>query len=204
MRLLGFLVFAYLAGSLNFAVCVMGILGKGDPREAFSGNAGTTNVYRLAGRGWAAFVLCLDAGRGAGLAVLALALLPPDLVSWVGLALVLGNRFPLFHGFRGGKGVASYLGFCMPVAPWGTALACLLWVIVHRLVRLPFVASVCMILTLGGAVVAATGFQGASAAGTVVAVLFILCNHKGNLIALRAARKWGDSSPISSGENRGK
>ena len=82
-------------------------------------------------RGWAAVVLLLDVGRAVGLAALALALLPFALVPWVGLALVAGNRFPCFHGFRGGKGVASYLGFTIPIAPWGAAA------VVPRLGRRP-------------------------------------------------------------------
>ncbi len=95
MRLAGLLLFTYLAGSINFAIIVLRLLGKEDPRTKFSGNAGTTNVYRQAGWGWAAVVLLLDVGRAAALAALALALLPFAFVPWIGLALVAGNRFPL-------------------------------------------------------------------------------------------------------------
>ena len=159
MRL--WLLFTYLAGSINFAIIALRLLGKEDPRTKFSGNAGTTNVYRQAGWGWAALVLLLDVGRAAALAALALALLPFAFVPWIGLALVAGNRFPCFHGFRGGKGVASYLGFVVPIAPWGAAAACLAWVAVHRIVRIPFIASFCMILVLGRAVAAAGDSRGA-------------------------------------------
>ena len=97
-------------------------------------------------------VLLLDVGRAVGVASLALAFLPFAFVPWIGLALVAGNRFPCFHGFRGGKGVASYLGFVVPIAPWGAAAACLAWVAIHRIVRVPFIASFVMILVLGWAV----------------------------------------------------
>ena len=81
MRLALILLFAYFAGSINFAIILLGLLGKEDPRTKFSGNAGTTNVYRQAGRGLAAVVLLLDAGRAVGLAALALYFLPAALVS---------------------------------------------------------------------------------------------------------------------------
>jgi glycerol-3-phosphate acyltransferase PlsY len=197
MRFTGLLLLTYLAGSVNFAIIVLGFLGKEDPRRVFSGNAGTTNVYRQAGKGWAAVVLILDVGRAAALAALALAFLHTTWVPWIGLALVAGNRFPLFHGFRGGKGVAGYLGFILPIAPWGAAASCLVWVAVHRIARIPFIASFFMILTLGGAAIAASGCRAVSIAGTMVTVLLIFFNHKENILSL--ARKRGDSSPIFPG-----
>jgi glycerol-3-phosphate acyltransferase PlsY len=189
MRLAELILFAYLAGSINFAIIVLGLLGKEDPRTLFSGNAGTTNVFRQARLRWAALVLILDVGRAVGLAALALAFLPATLVPWVGLALVAGNRFPLFHRFRGGKGVAGYLGFTLPIAPWGVVLACLIWVAVHRVVRLPFIASFCKILILGGATIMAIGAQGMTIAGSAATLLLIVFNHKGNIRSLMEARE---------------
>jgi glycerol-3-phosphate acyltransferase PlsY len=189
MRFAGLLLFTYLAGSVNFAIIALRLLGKEDPRTRFSGNAGTTNVYRQAGWGWAALVLLLDVGRAAALAALALALLPNAHVPWVGLALVAGNRFPCFHGFRGGKGVASYLGFALPIAPWGAAAACLAWVAVHRIVRIPFVASFCMILVLGRAIAAAGDWEAFPIAGTAATVALIIFNHKKNIVTLLDERR---------------
>jgi glycerol-3-phosphate acyltransferase PlsY len=170
MRFAGLLLLTYLLGSVNFAIIILRLLGGEDPRTTFSGNAGTTNVYRQAGRGWAAVVLLLDTGRAVGLAALALAMLPFALVPWIGLALVAGNRFPCFHRFRGGKGVAGYLGFTILIAPWGAALSCLAWVVVHRIAAIPFIASFFMILILGGATVAVSGGQPLPMAGTAVTV----------------------------------
>ncbi len=189
MRLAGLLLFTYLAGSINFAIIALRILGKEDPRTKFSGNAGTTNVYRQAGWAWAAVVLLLDVGRAAALAALALALLPFAFVPWIGLALVAGNRFPLFHGFRGGKGVASYLGFAIPIAPWWVAAACLAWVAVHRIVRIPFIASFFMILIIGRGIAAAGGGEALSIAGTAATVLLIVFNHKRNIVTLLDERR---------------
>lgn len=189
MRLAGLLLLAYLAGSVNFAIVALRLLGREDPRTRFSGNAGTTNVYRQAGKGWAALVLLLDVGRAAALAALALALLPFAFVPWIGLALVAGNRFPCFHRLRGGKGVASYLGFAIPIVPWGAAVACLVWVAVHRIVGIPFVASFFMILVLGGAGVIAGGAEAVPAAGTAATVLLIIFNHRTNIAALIEERR---------------
>jgi glycerol-3-phosphate acyltransferase PlsY len=189
MRLILILFFAYFAGSINFAIIFLGLLGKEDPRTKFSGNAGTTNVYRQAGGGWAAVVLLLDAGRAVGLAALALYFLPAALVPWVGTALVVGNRFPCFHRFQGGKGVASFLGFTILIAPWGTVLSCLVWVVVYGIVRIPFIASFFMVLILGGATAASGDSQAFSIAGTVVTVLLIFLSHRKNIVTLLAQRR---------------
>jgi glycerol-3-phosphate acyltransferase PlsY len=189
MRLAGILLLTYLIGSINFAILVLRLLGKVDPRTQFSGNAGTTNVYRQAGRGWAAVVLLLDIGRAAALAALALGLLPFALVPWIGFALVAGNRFPCFHGFRGGKGVAGYLGFTVLISPWAAALSCLVWVIVHWIGHIPFIASFFMILTLGAGVVVASGGEALPIAGIVATVLLIVFNHRKNIVTLLAERR---------------
>ena len=189
MRLTLMLLLAYFAGSINFAIILLGLLGREDPRTKFSGNAGTTNVYRQAGIGWAAVVLLLDTGRAVGLAALALYLLPAPLVPWVGTALVAGNRFPCFHRFQGGKGVASFLGFTIPIAPWGAVLSCLVWVVVYGIVRIPFIASFFMVLILGGATAWSGDPQAVSIAGTVATVLLIFFNHRKNIVTLLAERR---------------
>jgi acyl phosphate:glycerol-3-phosphate acyltransferase len=189
MNLALLLLLAYLAGSINFAIIILGLLHKEDPRTKFSGNAGTTNVYRQAGRGWAAIVLFLDAGRAVGLAALALFFLPAVLLPWVGTALVAGNRFPCFHRFQGGKGVASYLGFTILIAPWGALLSCLAWVIVYGIVRIPFIASFFMVLILGGSAAWSGDSQAVSIAGTFATVLLIFLNHWKNIVTFLAHRQ---------------
>jgi glycerol-3-phosphate acyltransferase PlsY len=189
MRLALILLLAYFAGSINFAIILLRLLGKEDPRTKFSGNAGTTNVYRQAGIGWAAVVLLLDAGRAVGLSALALWGLPAALVPWVGAALVAGNRFPCFHRFQGGKGVASFLGFTIPIAPWGALLSCLVWVAVYGVTRIPFIASFFLILTLGGVTVWAGDPGAASIIGTAVTVLLIFFSHRKNIVNLLAERR---------------
>lgn len=98
---------AYLAGSVNFAIIFFKLTGRKDPRLGFSGNAGTTNVYRQAGMVWAAVIFLLDIGRAMLVAVLAMYYLEPAWLPWAGYFLVLGNSYPCFHEFRGGKGVPT-------------------------------------------------------------------------------------------------
>jgi len=112
------LILAYIAGSINFAILLFKILGREDPRNKFSGNPGTSNVYRQAGMHWAAMVLILDMGRAVFIALISLNLLKTNYVPWIGFALILGNRFPCFHQFKGGKGVANFLGFAAVINPY--------------------------------------------------------------------------------------
>jgi glycerol-3-phosphate acyltransferase PlsY len=184
----GVLLVAYLAGSVNFAIILSRLTGREDPRTKFSGNAGTTNVYRQAGKGLAALVLILDIGRAVALMLVLLHFLPFEHFSWIGLGLIMGNRFPCFHRFRGGKGVASYLGLALPITPMGTLLSCIVWVLVYTIVRIPFIASFFMILTLGGAVVAVSDADAISIIGTVVTVLFLFINHSKNIVTFVGER----------------
>jgi glycerol-3-phosphate acyltransferase PlsY len=127
---------AYAAGSINFSILLFRILGKGDPRKEFSGNAGVTNVYRQGGYLWATVVLLMDLARAMGIALISTSLLQMELVPWVGLGLILGNRFPCFHNFRGGKGVANYLGFTTVIAPLAAGVAALSWVVTYSIFRI--------------------------------------------------------------------
>lgn len=178
------MLLAYLAGSVNFAILFLKLAGKGDPREVFSGNPGVANVHRSAGWWWAGGILILDVIRAMLLAWLALRFLPLPLIPWIAFALVLGNRFPCFHAFRGGKGVAAYLGFALLLSPWISLFSALLWPALYRLVRLTFLASFVMILFLAAGVLNRCGQAPSSWAATGATVLLIVWNHRKNISAL--------------------
>lgn len=180
---------AYLAGSLNVSIILFSLAGKGDPRSRFSGNAGTVNVWRQAGLGWAAAVLALDMARGVLLALLAVRFLPPAFVPWVGFALISGNRYPCFHRFRGGKGVAAYLGFSLPlIAPFMAAAACAAWAGLYAVTKIPFISSFVLITVLAVSAIMCQDNLTA-AAGVLATLLFIYWNHRGNIRQLLQKRK---------------
>ncbi len=174
-------LFAYLAGSVNFAILFFKVMKKGDPRAFYSGNPGVTNVYRLAGWAAAALVLLLDMGRAAAVAAAAMYFLSPAGAAWTGLALLAGNRYPCFHEFKGGKGVANYLGFSAVIVPWGALASAVVWAVGFLLVRIPFVASFYMVSVIAGATIYKWLHAPAAVAGTAATVLFIVFNHRSNL-----------------------
>lgn len=180
-RIILICLLAYLAGSVNFAILFFKIAGRADPRRSFSGNAGTTNVYRQAGMPWAVLVFALDIGRAVAVAALAMHFINGEWLAWAGFFLVLGNSFPCFHGFRGGKGVANYLGFTLLIAPWAALLAALIWVLIYGVKRVPFIASFFMVATLS--VGLAEPFQWALPAisGALATFALIVLNHRRNI-----------------------
>jgi glycerol-3-phosphate acyltransferase PlsY len=178
---------AYVAGSVNFSLLVFRFTGRDDPRRHGSGNPGATNVYRQAGIGWAAAVMLLDVGRAVGVALVANSVLPFWQVTWVGFGLILGNRFPCFHGFRGGKGVANYLGFTLAIAPAWAVLGALAWGTAHLIWRTPFLSSFAMVVVLAAGTTVAGGgnWQG----GAVATAVFIVACHHRNI-----RERWGRQS----------
>jgi acyl phosphate:glycerol-3-phosphate acyltransferase len=172
---------AYLAGSINFSIVLFRIFGWEDPRTRFSGNPGVTNVYRQAGWAAAAAVLIMDMGRAAGVAVAALHVLPHPLVPWAGLALIVGNHLPCLHGFKGGKGVANFLGFCAVLMPLGTMISLGAYLVVFAVVRTAFLASfgILAVLTFFGLRLWWPDPLGTSA--FLITVVSIVWYHRGNI-----------------------
>ena len=173
---------AYLAGSINFAIVFFKLAGKTDPRLSFSGNAGTTNVYRQAGYFWAAVILLLDLGRALGVAALAVYYLEVRYLPWAGFFLVLGNSFPCFHNFRGGKGVANYLGFTALISPWMALASAAIWLIAYGIGRITFIASFFMVFALALGQAFTLHWKFSALAGAAATFLLILFNHRKNII----------------------
>ena len=110
---------AYLMGSLSTAVIVSKLFGLPDPRQQGSKNPGATNVLRLGGRKAAAITLAGDAVKGLIPVMLAQYLgATTDMIAAVGLAAFLGHLYPVFFGFKGGKGVATALGVLSGFSGW--------------------------------------------------------------------------------------
>ena len=126
----------YLLGSVATAVIVSRALGAADPRSGGSGNPGATNVLRLAGRRAAALTLAGDVVKGVVPVFAAQAAgLPPGPVALTGLAAFLGHLYPVFFGFRGGKGVATALGALLGIEPLLGCAVLATWLLVAGVSR---------------------------------------------------------------------
>ncbi|MGY6634154.1 MAG: glycerol-3-phosphate 1-O-acyltransferase PlsY [Alkalilacustris sp.] len=131
----------YLLGSIPAGVVLARVFGLGDLRRIGSGNIGATNVLRTGNKLAAALTLVLDAGKGALAVGLAWLWLGPDAAQAAGLAAFLGHLFPVFIGFRGGKGVATFLGVMLALAPLVGIAACATWAAVAGYFRISSLAA---------------------------------------------------------------
>jgi glycerol-3-phosphate acyltransferase PlsY len=181
---LGALLGGYLLGSVPFGLLLTRASGLGDIRQVGSGNIGATNVLRTGRKGLAAATLVLDAGKGAAAVLLAATLAGPEAALWAGAGAVLGHLFPVWLGFRGGKGVATGLGVLL-AAGWPVgAVACAVWLVVAKLARF---SSLAALTAFASAPLAATLLAGPGLVklSLVIAVL-VFARHHANIRRLLA------------------
>ena len=138
---------AYLVGSLSFAVIVSRLMGLNDPRTYGSGNPGATNVLRSGNKAAAVATLVLDALKGYVPVLLAVVYGPAfglgeGTVAMVGLAAFLGHLWPVFFGFKGGKGVATAAGVLMGINPWLGLATLVTWAIIAAFFRYSSLAAI--------------------------------------------------------------
>ncbi len=126
----------YLLGSLSSAVLVSRMLGLADPRTTGSRNPGATNVLRYGGKRAAILTLAGDVAKGVIAVVLARLATDDSLtLALTALAAFVGHLYPVFFGFRGGKGVATALGVWLALVPWVGALLLVTWLLVALVFR---------------------------------------------------------------------
>lgn len=141
------LLAAYLIGSVSFGVVVSKLMGLADPHTYGSGNPGATNVLRTGNKKAALFTLLGDVGKGV-LAVLLARWLAPSLglsdmiIMLVGLAAFIGHLYPVFHGFKGGKGVATAGGVLLALNPLHGLAVLATWLAVAFLTRYSSLAAI--------------------------------------------------------------
>ncbi|MDF3852866.1 glycerol-3-phosphate 1-O-acyltransferase PlsY [Paracoccus sp. P2] len=136
MSLILWAVIGYLLGSIPFGIVITRALGLGDLRRIGSGNIGATNVLRTGNKPAALATLLLDSGKGAIAVLLARWLAGPDAALVAGAAAFLGHLFPVWLGFRGGKGVATFLGTLLAL-DWRLGLsACGIWLLTAAVGRI--------------------------------------------------------------------
>ena len=132
---------AYLLGAVPFGIVITRAMGLGDLRAIGSGNIGATNVLRTGNKRAAAATLLLDAAKGAVAVLLARALVSEDAAQLAGLAAFLGHLFPVWLGFRGGKGVATFLGVLIALAPPVGLACCAVWAATAAITRISSMAA---------------------------------------------------------------
>ncbi len=186
-------VAAYLLGSIPFAIVVSRAAGLADPRSFGSGNPGATNVLRSGNKGAAAATLALDALKGWFAVWLAARFgdrfgIDEVGVAAVALAVFVGHLYPVFFGFKGGKGVATALGVLAAIGWWLGLGTLLTWLIVAFFLRYASLASLVAALFAPFYYALLVGFD-AFAAVIVVMSALIVYRHRRNIAALIAGRE---------------
>ena len=173
---------AYLLGSISFAVLIVRRTTGTDIRTEGSGNAGATNVLRAHGKGLALAVAALDVAKGAAAVLLVrFATADPRYAAAAGFAAILGHVFPIFYGFRGGKGVATAVGAFLVLAPLATLVCVGVFVAVvaaTRYVSLGSMLAIVLLPPVAGSLFHASPPIVVAAAATAV---LIVLKHRENL-----------------------
>ena len=189
---------AYLIGSIDFAIFVARLHGV-DIRSEGSGNPGTANVFRVVGVVPGIAVLVGDMLKGlvaAYLGWLATGSVDP-VSSWAvmlaGTAAVIGHCYPVFHRFRGGKGMATLFGAMLFILPLVTVVAAVVWGLVARVAKFPAAGS-CSVAVAYLPVGYSQGMDLPALFWLLVSVLLILYRHRSNLVTWRERRSGSETA----------
>jgi acyl phosphate:glycerol-3-phosphate acyltransferase len=177
-------VLAYLLGSVPFGVLVTRAVGLGDLRSIGSGNIGATNVLRTGNKGAALATLLLDGAKGAVAVLLARWLLAEDAAQVAGLAAFLGHLYPVWLGFKGGKGVATFLGVLLALNWLVGGAVCLTWLGIAVWSRTSSVAALVAAASAGLWIIILS--DGSILVLTLILMVFVYVRHAENLKRLKA------------------
>jgi len=182
---LALIVLAYLLGSLSFGLLIARMYGGADLRRRGSGNIGATNVARTLGKTAGILTLLGDGAKGLVAVLLAQAWGQASILpAVVACAAVLGHMFPLYHGFRGGKGVATALGVLLPTLPLPLLGGLLVWLVVMTIWRYVSVGSILAALVVPLLAVL-WSYPWSLVLAAVLIALLVLYKHRDNVHRLR-------------------
>ncbi len=174
----------YLMGSVPFGMIVARIMGLGNLRQIGSGNIGATNVLRTGNKLAAALTLLLDAAKGAVAVLLARNLAGEDAAQIAALCAFVGHCYPVWLGFKGGKGVATFLGLLLAL-DWRVGVACCLsWLVAALIWRVSSMAAL-FAAAVSTIWMVTLGYPQAFMLG-VVLTLLVFWRHRANISRIRA------------------
>ncbi len=181
LTLLAAALAAYLLGAIPFGLLLTKLITKRDPRDYGSGNIGATNAMRTGGKLVGALTLVADIGKGAAPAAAAIAAgLSETSIAIIAAATFLGHIFPVYLGFRGGKGVATMLGVMLPWQPLVAGIGLLIWIALLKITRYVSLSSILAALLLPLLIVWSDGSLPALLVGMLFASLVTL-KHADNI-----------------------
>lgn len=173
----------YLLGSIPFGMILTKAMGLGNLREIGSGNIGATNVLRTGNKGAAAATLLLDGAKGAIAVLLARALAGQDAAQIAALTAFLGHCFPIWLGFKGGKGVATFLGLMLALAWPVGVLACATWLATALISRISSLSA--LVAAAWSPLISLMVGQGQIFFLTLILTSLIIIRHRANLARLK-------------------
>ena len=185
--IIGVLVLAYLLGSIPFGLLFSRMGGLGDIRETGSGNIGATNVLRSGNKLLAALTLLADAAKGSAAIFIALEFAGFPTAYWAGLAALLGHIFPVWLGFKGGKGVAVFIGTSIVLSPLPGLSMLSVWLLVALISRRSSLAALIATLSVPPYMFVLGEVYGAVVVGVQVGVIYWA--HRENISRLRKGQE---------------
>ena len=177
--LLALFTFGYLAGSIPFGILISKILGLGDLRKVGSGNIGATNVLRTGNKIAALLTLLLDFSKGICAVLIARQLSAEDAVQVSAFGAMVGHCFPIWLKFRGGKGVATFLGVTIALSFLVGITCCFVWLLVALTMRMSSLAS---LISAASAPIATVFFDQPNSIVLLTCLLLIIfLRHRQNI-----------------------
>ncbi len=179
------LTLAYLLGSIPFSLIIARLFKGIDIRNHGSGNIGATNVLRTVGKKGAALALIADILKGVLPVLFAVFVLEGVWIAATAVLVVLGHVFPIFAGFKGGKGVATSLGALIVIIPAGVTISLVVWLLILAVFRYASLASILTAIALPAICWGLKTPLAFTAAASINAVIIIF-KHTGNIKRLIA------------------
>lgn len=178
------LAIGYVLGSIPFGLVLTRLAGKGDVREIGSGNIGATNVLRTGSKGLAAATLVLDCLKATAAILLARRLFGEGADPFAAAGAMVGHLYPIWLRFKGGKGVATFLGVLIPILPMAAVIYAVVWVGLLLIVRISSAAGIAAAVSAP----VSAALLGASALFPMLLgfALLVVWKHRANLARLKA------------------